>query len=151
MKFDFFTPSWITLKCRAKKKAKDNAYHTTLIITRGPTLLCELGSLFIANTLLLNCAYYKKSIFYHSLTLQVCGFNRKKSQFTPRSHNRGDPYTNQLRPPLPSPSLSLSILIFCPSISSFLSFSTSFSLSPLFLSASRGGGGGKLASKKIVS
>jgi len=45
------------------------AYHTTLIITRGPTLLCELGSLFIANTLLLNCAYYKKSIFYHSLTL----------------------------------------------------------------------------------
>ena len=71
MNFDFFTPSWITLKCRAKKakEAKDNAYHTTLIITRGPTLLCELGSLFIANTLLLNCAYYKKSIFYHSLTL----------------------------------------------------------------------------------
>ena len=74
MNFDFFTPSWITLKCRAKKKkakkkAKNNAYHTTLIITRGPTLLCELGSLFIANTLLLNCAYYKKSIFYHSLTL----------------------------------------------------------------------------------
>ena len=74
MNFDFFTPSWITLKCRAKKKAKkakkknSNAYHTT-IITRGPTLLCELGSLFIANTLLLNCAYYKKSIFYHSLTL----------------------------------------------------------------------------------
>ena len=59
MNFDFFTPSWITLKCRAKK---NNAYHTTLIITRGPTLLCELGSLFIANTLLLNCAYYKKFI-----------------------------------------------------------------------------------------
>ena len=124
MNFDFFTPSWITLKCRAKD-FQCYAYHTTLIITRGPTLLCELGSLFIANTLLLNCAYYKKSIFYHSLTLQVCGFNRKKSQFTPRSHNRGDPYTNQSRPSSPFP-FSLPLFLLSPS---YLAFSLSLSLS----------------------
>ena len=144
MKFDFFTPSWITLKCPGNRAKKDNAYHTTLIITRGPTLLCELGSLFIANTLLLNCAYYKKSIFYHSLTLQVCGFNRKKSQFMPRSHNRGDPYTNQSRPSSPFPfslpfflalsllSRSLSFLLSLSLSLSGNSIATSFSLSPSF-------------------
>ena len=83
------------------------AYHTTLIITRGPTLLCELGSLFIANTLLLNCAYYKKFIsIIPSHYRFVVSIGKKVS--SRQGHITGEILIrNSHGPPLPSPSLSL--------------------------------------------